>query len=481
MSEALLEKKLTLPSRLNNFIHGEFREPSEGTFLKLQDPHSGEVNREVANSDLLDVVAAIQSLNQSKKDWHKRTHEERADLLKKIASKLREQQGRLTHLVCSETGASREVANEIDIGRSILVLEWLAENSKLVLENTSSYQRIRPIANSVTGVILPWASPLFNCVQRIAPALATGGPVLVKPSHLASAAVLAFAEICVEAGLPPGVFNVVCGQGEVAGQAICAHPGVTQLLFAGRIQTAIQIRQLASEHRKHLQFSSGGRNAIAIFSDFDFAAAFDKLAEVMFETHRDPHLRGSRLFVQDAIYKKFLEFITDTATLKQMQRWRQFLPSAKLSEEYRRACGRAEMEDGKKLISLDEDESRLEVTPYVSGDLTLCSTLQQEEIIGPFVSMASFKYQHDAVKHINNSPLGQAAYVFTNDLERIQRLSSQLEVGQVFFNSRSQWQVETDVSAHKSSQSPMGEGLRSRLDFFSRPSLVFSTVDFSGE
>ena len=428
------------PVRLKNHIGGESLDPVEGERFLVPDPTTGETASEVPDSGLMDVVKAIQGAHKAWPAWQRTESPARAELLEKIAALIESDLERLALKQAREEGLILREARE-SVGRAAKVLRYYSRELALTTETVtgesgSSFTRhLMPIG--VATVITPASDSFFLLASRVGAALAAGNVVIAKPSEHAPQTADSFAEITSRAGLPAGVFNLVQGRG-AAGEALIQHPGTHTISFNGSTEVGRQIQVAAAESLKRVHLSMGARNPVLVFGTVDIERAAKRVAELA--TSGPMCLRGSRLFVQESIYKPFLEAFknqmeslkvgdpTDEATQVGP------LPGAKYLESFSKAVMQATGENG-KLLQGGAETKGFFAKPTTVMDLTLCSTLQQEEVPGPFVTAYSFKYQHDAVKHANNCPFAQAAYVFEADAEKAQKIALKIEASRVYANA----------------------------------------------
>lgn len=461
---------------LFNWIQGERRAPVSGQYLDWIDPMTDEVGGQIPESDFMDVVAAVHAANQVSAEWARVDWEKRAFLLESWAGLVERDADQLAKVAASETGQVFEATKTFDVLRAAEVLRLHAQ----ILREPHPGNRNR-LPGGLSGLLTGWSEPIFQLARRLAPAIGGGGPAIVKPSSLVSRSTLRFVELSKEAGIPSGVINVVCGSGVNAGEALIAHPAIGSIAFVGSFEVGGRVRKLAAEHGKRLHMGLGGRNAVAIYGDIELATEIPKIARVLFDFHHETAWRGSRVFIQEANYKPILEALAaevsswtlgsplDSATQLGP------IPGRRLRDRYKSAVHQSVVEKGKSLVAdLRAPERGLFAVPFASVDLTLCSTLQQEEVPGPFVSLSSFKYLHDVVKHANNSPLGQVAYVFGADREKIMKTGMKIEAGRVFINSGPVRELDVEASALKASGQG-GDGPRALLDFFSRSTYIYQS------
>ncbi|MCM2281719.1 MAG: aldehyde dehydrogenase family protein [Bdellovibrionaceae bacterium] len=451
--------------RLSNWIHGEPRGPVSGRYLSLQEPRRTEASGELPDSDLMDIVAAVKAANSVAPEWARLDFHARADRLEAWADVIVREKRNLAELSSFETGQSVADAEAFDI---LLASDSLRQIARLLREPESPQEHRLPAG--LSGLIAPATEPVFHTARRLAAAIGGGGPVIVKPSSSASRAVLRFAELSLEARIPAGVVNVVCGRGAEVGEALVSHPGIGRIAFVGSSEVGARIRILAAEHGKRLHLGMGGRNAILVFADADLEVQMPEIVRTLFDVHHETAWRGSRVFVQGSVSEAFLE-----ALMAHTKAWLPNLaplPRKRWAERFLAATKQSKQEKGKSLFAdLEAPKHGHYVAPFVSVDLTLCSTLQQEEVLGPFASIGTFKYPHEAVKYANLSPLGQAAYVFSEDEEKALKTAQKIEAGRVFVNSGPVRDLQAEATPLKNSGIG-GDGPRALLDFFSHRILI---------
>jgi 5-carboxymethyl-2-hydroxymuconic-semialdehyde dehydrogenase len=291
----------------------------------------------------------------------------------------------------------------------------------------------------LVAMICSWSDPFGMIAPRLAAAIAGGNAVILKPSRHAPQSAQLWVEILAESGLPAGVFSLVQGRGDSVGATLVQHPGIGTLSFVGRGETARGILRESAEFMKRTQFSLSARNSVLVFSGVDLSRTAKQVAEICVSHHPAVCMRGSRVFIQESCYKEFIELLkVELEALKignPLDSTTQVgpLPTAHLQTAYKNAITLAISEKGKLLTGgADQAQARgYFVRPTAIYDFTLCSTLQQEEIIGPLLTVASFKYQHDAIKQANNNPFGRAAYLFHPDPEKAMRIAAQIEASEV--------------------------------------------------
>ena len=468
-------------------IGGEFVPPSSGARFAHFSPATGAAIAEVPDSSILDVAKAVQAANKSLGAWLRTEAKDRAALLGKMAELMESRLEELARLQSEDTGDPIRWTKGHSLPRAISCLRSFAELGDRVSQMTPAATQNRlPIG--VVAVITPWSEPFASLASRVAPAIMMGNAIIVKPSELAPRCADAFARLALEAGLPAGVFNLVQGRGAEAGAAIARHPGLSTLSFIGSTETGREIQKLGAELLKRTQLALGARNPVLVFAETSLQQAMPEIVRATFRYNGPTCLRGSRLFVQDKIYETFLEsFKAESARLvigDPLDERTDLGPlvSRGLVDRFHSAVAQSTQEKGRLLFGgagLPEGlQASLQagafVRPTAFYDLTLCSTLQQEEIVGPLATIASFKYQHDAVKHANNSPLGQAAYIFHGDSDKAMKVAMKIEAGRVYLGAGPS--IDEDRFPHGGVK---GSGLRreggeSSLAFFSRETAVIA-------
>lgn len=470
--------------RLHNWINGERRAPISGTYLLRHDPVNGQALFEVPDSDYLDVVQCVQAANQALAKWRDQSVAARVQVLERIATEIENSGDELARLDSQALGLPLKHAREEAIPQAAEVFRYY---SRLLRDDqvegshsgeSGALRVINRLPGGLVGLFLPAAEPLLSAARKIAPALAAGCCVIAKPSKLSPTSALRLAELADTVGLPPGVLNILCGQGLNAGEALAQHPGVPVLSLTGRCETGQKLLQVTSEQFKKWQMSLGGCNSVVVFSDVDLEATIAGITRVCVDFHSP--LRAARLFVQAPIYERFLEAFSnelDKIVIGDPQNPDTALgplPSHAVKEQFQAALNLAIEEKGKPLgIPLVSDSLAGAlaggnfVRPRAFYDFTLCSTLQSQEVCGPLVLVNSFKYQHEALKHVNNSPLGQAAFVYTPSLSKASKVATRIEASEIFVNSGPRRDPRLSLGPIKGSG--LGsDGGRELLHYFSR-------------
>lgn len=469
--------------KIKNFIGGEFVDAKSGKTLPNYEPATGQVYSELPDSDAVDVVLAIQSAQKAFVKWSKTTVAERAKVLNKIADLIEVNKDKLAEAEARDVGKPLWLARDVELPRAIANFRFFA--AKILTESTIAadmdgkainYMLRQPIG--VCGLISPWNLPLYLLTWKLAPCLAMGNTAVAKPSEVTPMTAFLLAEILNEAGLPPGVCNIIFGLGHTAGSALVSHPGVPLISFTGGTETGLKIQQGAAPHFKKVSLELGGKNANIILKDADLSKAIPATLRSSFQNSGQICLCGSRVLVQQDIYDDFMtEFKKQTEDLKVGDPFEEgtFMGPVVSQEQLTKvkaAIEQAKKEKGKVTVGGGTPKlpAHLEkgyfLQPTIIEDLTNCSDLWQTEIFGPVVTVMPFKYPADAIKWANTSPYGLSASIWTSDSSRGHKMAAQIDAGTVWVNTWMRRDLRVPFGGAK--QSGIGrEGGDYSLDFYS--------------
>lgn len=438
---------------IQNFIGGEFKPAMAARFMDVYDPARGAVYAKAPDSEAIDVVQAIQAANKAFLAWSELAPAKRAEYLNNIADLIEENKLALAEAESRDMGKPLWLALESDLPRTILNFRYFAALvngdqtlSKKFDNRALEYVRREPLG--VTGLISPWNMPLYTLTYKIAPSLAVGNVAVCKPSELSPMTAFELAKIMQKAKLPPGVCNFIFGRGETAGATLVSHPGVPLISFTGGTETAEKIQKVAGPMMKRLSLELGGKNANLIFKDADLKNAVKGAIRASFLNSGQICLCGSRLLVQEDIYKEFMvEFKKAASEIvigdpHDKNTFMGPLVSREHREKVMAAIEQARKEEGKVTLG-GRVPTNLPATladgyflePTIIEDLTNCSELWQREIFGPVVTVMTFKYPHDAVKWANTSSYGLSASLWTQDISRAHKIAAQIKAGTVWINT----------------------------------------------
>ncbi len=435
-----------------NFINGRHVEPAAGAYLDNVEPATGQIYSRVADSDARDVEQAAQAAADAFPGWSRTPAAERSRILLDIAQRTEANLDRLAQAESVDTGKPLRLARAVDIPRAAANCRFFAT---AVLHFHSEAYRTDTLAlnyplrqpRGVCGLISPWNLPLYLFTWKIAPALAAGNTAVAKPSELTPMTAHLLTELCQEAGLPPGVLNVVHGRGAQAGAAIVAHPKVRTISFTGGTVTGAEIAKTAAATFKKVTLELGGKNPNVVFADADLDEAVKTSLRSSFENQGEICLCGSRLFVEHTVYAAFVErFVAATRRLKigdplEAETDVGALISRNHQDKVLSYLRLAHEEGGRVLCGGDALPARNErcrdgyfVQPTVITDLGVHCRTNQEEIFGPVVTVTPFETEDDVVRYANGTPYGLSASLWTRDLGRAHRVAEKLECGTVWVN-----------------------------------------------
>jgi aminomuconate-semialdehyde/2-hydroxymuconate-6-semialdehyde dehydrogenase len=459
--------------RILNFIDGEFRPPCSGRYLPDLNPATGQVIAETAESGPDDVDAAVVAASRAFESWRRTPAEERSGLLIRVAELIEENFDELARLESEDSGKPIALARRIDVPRAIRNFRFFAT---AILHAELNYTIRQPLG--VAGLISPWNLPLYLLTWKIAPAIAAGNCCVAKPSELTPLTADRLAVLTLEAGIPPGVVNVVHGPGGSAGRALTSHPRVPLISFTGGTKTGADVMTHAGPLFKKVSLELGGKNPNIVFADADLEQAVSTSIQSSFANQGEICLCGSRLFVERTIYDEFLErFLEGT---KKLRIGDPQDPStdvgALVSEPHlRKVEGYVELareEGGKILVGGKRPENLPErvrdgyfLEPTVIAGLDCRRRVMQEEIFGPVVTVTPFESPEEAIAYANGTRYGLSASVWTRDLQKAHRVAAAIESGTVWVNTWLLRDLRVPFGGMKESGVGREGGFES-LDFF---------------
>jgi acyl-CoA reductase-like NAD-dependent aldehyde dehydrogenase len=435
------------------FIGGAWRSAHSGRHIDSLDPATGAVWARVGEADEVDIDAAVAAARAAfeSREWGQCLPGERGKLLRRLGDLVAEHAASLAQLETRDNGkAIRET-----LGREFAVIsEWfyyfggLADKlhgETIPLTGDLQVYTVRqPVG--VVGAILPWNAPALMFAWKVAPALAAGNTIVVKPAELTSMTALALARLVQEAGFPAGVVSVVPGYGMAAGNALAAHLDVDKVAFTGEQSTARKITQASIGNLKRLSFELGGKAANIVFDDADHDQALAVALEAAFIATGQSCTAGSRILVQKGSYDRFVaEFVaraqriavgdplapeTEIGALvseAQLQRTEEYVASA-IEEGAEVLCG------GHR-VRVSGCEDGFFYAPTVIARVRPSMRVCTEEIFGPVATIMAFDGEDEAVRLANDTPFGLTAGAWTNDIRRAHRLSQRLRAGTVWINT----------------------------------------------
>ena len=473
---------------IKNYINGKLQNPISGEWIDNYDPSCGEVYGKIPNSGKEDVEAAYIASAKAFPEWSNTNLETRSRILSKIADLIEEKLDSLAAAESKDNGKPISLAAKVDIPRASAnfrffahaITQFAGESHESVGLNAINFTLRKPLG--IVGCISPWNLPLYLFTWKIAPALAAGNCVVAKPSEVTPMTAYLLSEICMEAGLPPGVLNIVHGLGHATGQAIVEHPKIKAISFTGGTATGEHIARTAAPMFKKLSLELGGKNPNLIFADCDYGKMLDTTVRSSFANQGQICLCGSRIFVEESIYEKFKpDFVARVKALKvghpsqknsnlgalvskpHLEKVLSYIEDAP-NQDANILCG------GNK-VTVPGYEKGYYLEPTVIEVKTNQCKLNQEEIFGPVVTIMPFKTEEEALTMANDVRYGLSATIWTTNLDRTMRLSNHLEAGIIWVNTWLMRDLRTPFGGMK--DSGVGrEGGFEALRFFTEPKNV---------
>ena len=473
---------------IKNYINGTLQPADSTEFIENFDPSTGQVYSYIPDSDSRDVDKAVDAAQKAFPAWSVMHPQKRFRILMRIADIIEQHLDIFAEAESRDSGKPVSLSSTVDIPRShdnfrffaTALLHYSSESHNMPGQ-AINYTLRQPLG--VVGCISPWNLPLYLFSWKIAPALATGNCVVAKPSELTPMTAFLLSKACQEAGLPPGVLNIVHGLGSKAGQAIVEHNNVKAISFTGGTNTGRKIAAVAAPNFKKLSLELGGKNPNIIFEDCDFDEMMIHTLRSSFSNNGQICLCGSRILVQRSIYDKFKdEFVKRVQFMKVGSPFNNVSDlGAVVSKEHKEKVlayiALAEMEGGKILCGGKPMEMKGEfangyyLKPTVIEGLPNQCRTKQEEIFGPVVTIQAFDTEEEAIALANDVEFGLAATVWTKDINKSQRVAQQLDTGIVWINCWMVRDLRTPFGGMKNSGVGREGGLEA-MRFFTEPKNV---------
>jgi acyl-CoA reductase-like NAD-dependent aldehyde dehydrogenase len=481
--------------RTQLFIGGEYVPSVSGKTFPVLNPANNVMLTELAEAGIDDVNRAVTAARKAFDEgpWPRMKTAERAKMIRRFAELLVKHAPELERIESLDVGKPVKESGGHDIPRAANNFSffadalsqwtqdahWTESNSLGVDVNLMSVTMRQPLG--VAGIIIPWNSPMMLGTWKLAPCLATGCTAVLKPSELAPLSLMKLGEISQEAGLPPGVLNVISGFGDI-GAALVSHPDVNAVSFTGGVPTGKHVLKAAADTLKRVSLELGGKSPNIVFADADLEMAVKGAVRAIFRSQGQSCVAGSRLILQDTIYDRFLDrFLATVANLKvgdPLDPTTDFGPL--ISPQHReRVEGFIHdgLKEGARLLTggkrptdpaLQQGNYLLPtVFERVSSAMRLC----REEIFGPVLSVLRFHDEAEAIRLANDTAYGLAGFLWTQDVNRALRVSSAVKTGMMWVNSFFLRDLRTPFGG--AGESGFGrEGGRYSLEFYTEPKFV---------
>ncbi|MEM6378280.1 MAG: aldehyde dehydrogenase [Bacteroidota bacterium] len=431
------------------FINGAWQPSSVGTTDKIINPSDESIVGMVQNASTQDVQQALEAAEKAQKSWRKKPARERADLLRAFTKEIRKNSEALAQLITKEQGKLLKVARfEVEVTCSFIeyACEWARhiEGDIISSDNPNEQIWIHKVPKGVVVAITAWNFPLALAGRKLGPALVTGNTLVIKPTPEAPLSTLALADLANKAGIPAGVLNMVTGGIEV-GKSLVESPITKMITMTGGTPTGKAIAKSAAQNLTHVQLELGGKAPCIVFADADLELAVEGAFHSRFDNCGQVCTCNERMYVQESVYDEFMErFLRKVQTLKLGDPMLEDTDiGPKMNEagvQHLEQLVAESLEAGAQLLSGGKRpdgpgfEQGFWYEPTILGQVTQDMTIVQEELFGPVLPVLKFKTFDEVIKYANDSEFGLAAMVFTNDMNKIMRLHTELEFGEIYIN-----------------------------------------------
>jgi aldehyde dehydrogenase (NAD+) len=449
------------------FVNGEWRDAASGRTLEVTNPATEEVIATVPSADRADIDAAVSAARAALSGpWGQMSARERGRLLWRLGEKVIERADDLARLETLHNGKPIFESRHIEVPASAECLQYYAGWADKIHGETIpvkgsylTYTLREPVG--VVAAIVPWNFPLLLTTWKVGPALACGNTVIIKPASQTPLTAIALAELAIEAGIPPGVINVITGPGSAVGQMLVEHPGIDKIAFTGDTSTGRQIMRGSAETLKKITLELGGKSPNIVFPDADLDAAVRGATTGIFYGKGEVCAAGSRLLVDRSIQAEFIDKVA--ARAKKMSPGDPLDPKTRLGA----VASQRQLETDLRYIDIARKEgatlvaggSRADIgtgkgfflQPTVFAGVTPEMTIAREEIFGPVLAAIEFADIDEAIARANDSSYGLAAAVWTRDIKKAHHVARKLQAGTVWVNTYNVYDTAAPFGGYKQS------------------------------
>ena len=437
--------------KIENYIGGELVQPASGEYLDNIDPSIGQAYSQIADSDDRDVHLAVEAAKAAFPSWSRTPPDQRFEILMRLVSLIERDLEVLAKAESIDNGKPISLARTVDIPRAVANFRFYATAAMHTANESHdtsgqaiNYTLRQPLG--VAGCISPWNLPLYLFTWKIAPAIAAGCSVVAKPSEVTPMTAYLLSKLCIEAGLPAGVLNIVHGAGPKVGSAIVAHKDVKAISFTGGTKTGEEIARTAAPMFKKLSLELGGKNPNIIFADCTYEDMLATTVRSSFSNQGEICLAGSRIFVERPMFEQFksdfvarvsalivgdpLDEDTEIGAIVSKEHFEKIMSYIDLA----RKEGGTVLTGGDSVATDGRCSDGWFIKPTVIDGLPFDCRTNQEEIFGPVVTLQPFDSEDEVMNYANSVRYGLSATLWTENLSRAHRVSAALEAGIVWVN-----------------------------------------------